>query len=97
MYTPVKAAGAGTVVFAGPNPYDAYPKAWIVIIAHSANLTTWYAHLDNSAHPIKVQAGQSVRKGEVIAYNGMTGRTTGPHLHWMVEFSGTFVNPRLYL
>jgi murein DD-endopeptidase MepM/ murein hydrolase activator NlpD len=97
MYTPVKASGAGTVVFAGPNPYDAYPKAWIVIIAHSANLVTWYAHLDNAAHPIKVSAGQSVKKGQIIAYNGMTGRTTGPHLHWMVERSGTFVNPRLYL
>ncbi len=97
MYTPVKASGSGTVVFAGPNPYDAYPKAWIVIIAHSSNLVTWYAHLDNAAHPIKVHAGQSVKKGQIIAYNGMTGRTTGPHLHWMVESSGTFVNPRLYL
>ena len=97
MYTPVKASGAGTVVFAGPNPYDAYPKAWIVIIAHSPTLVTWYAHLDNAAHPIRVSAGQSVKKGQVIAYNGMTGRTTGPHLHWMVESNGTFVNPRLYL
>lgn len=97
LYTPVKASGAGTVVFAGPNPYDAYPKAWIVIIAHSANLVTWYAHLDNAEAPIRVQAGQSVKKGQIIAYNGLTGRTTGPHLHWMVENGGSFVNPRLYL
>jgi murein DD-endopeptidase MepM/ murein hydrolase activator NlpD len=97
MYTPIHAAGAGTVVFAGPNPYDPYPKAWIVIIAHSANLQTWYGHVDNAVRPPTVRAGQSVRAGQVIAYNGMTGRTTGPHLHWMVEFNGNFANPRLFL
>jgi murein DD-endopeptidase MepM/ murein hydrolase activator NlpD len=97
MYTPVRASGEGTVVFAGANPYDAYPKAWIVIIAHSTNLITWYAHLDNGSHPIKVSAGQHVNQGQIIAYNGMTGRTTGPHLHWMVELNGSFVNPRLFL
>ena len=97
MYTPIHAAGAGTVVFAGPNPYDPYPKAWIVIIAHSANLQTWYGHVDNAVRPPAVRVGQSVRAGQVIAYNGMTGRTTGPHLHWMVEFNGNFANPRLFL
>jgi murein DD-endopeptidase MepM/ murein hydrolase activator NlpD len=97
MYTPIRAAGSGTVVFAGPNPYDPYPKAWIVIIAHSANLQTWYGHVDNSVRPPKVRAGQWVRSGQVIAYNGMTGRTTGPHLHWMAEFNGSFANPRLFL
>jgi murein DD-endopeptidase MepM/ murein hydrolase activator NlpD len=97
MYTPIRAAGSGTVVFAGPNPYDPYPKAWIVIIAHSQNLLTWYGHVDNATRPPTVQAGQFVRAGQVIAYNGMTGRTTGPHLHWMVEFNGDFVNPRLFL
>ena len=44
-----------------------------------------------------VQAGEYVREGQVIAYNGVTGRTTGPHLHWMVELNGSFVNPRLFL
>lgn len=97
MYTPIRAAGAGTVVFAGPNPYDPYPKAWIVIIAHSSNLLTWYGHVDNAVKPPAVQAGESVGEGQVIAYNGVTGRTTGPHLHWMVELNGNFVNPRLFL
>jgi len=96
-YRPVRAAGAGTVIFEGPNPYDAYPKAWIVIVAHSSALVTWYAHLDNGSHTIPVRAGQHVSKGQVIGYNGMTGRTTGPHLHWMVEYNGNFVNPRLFL
>ena len=97
MYTPIRAAGPGTVVFAGPNPYDPYPKAWIVVIAHSQNLVTWYAHVDNSSKPPQVRAGDTVSAGEIIAYNGVTGRTTGPHLHWMVELNGTFVNPRLFL
>ena len=97
MYTPIRAAGPGVVLFAGPNPYDAAPKAWIVIIAHSSNLLTWYAHIDNYSHPPQVKAGDHVVKGQVIAYEGMTGHTTGPHLHWMVELNNTFVNPRLFL
>ncbi len=97
MYRPIRAAGDGTVVFAGPNPYDAYPKAWIVIIAHSTNLLTWYAHVDDVTKPIPVRAGDTVRQGQIIAYNGSTGRSTGPHLHWMVELNGSFVNPRLFL
>ena len=97
MYTPIRASGDGVVVFAGPNPYDPYPKAWIVIIAHSESLQTWYAHVDNAVHPPAVSAGQHVSAGQVIAYVGMTGRTTGPHLHWAVMFNGSFANPRLFL
>ena len=97
MYTPIHAAGDGVVVFAGPNPYDPYPKAWIVIIAHSQDLLTWYAHVDNSSFPPTVVAGQTVKAGQVIAYIGMTGRTTGPHLHWGVEYNNEFVNPRLFV
>lgn len=92
--TPIRAAGPGTVVFAGANPYDPPPKAYIVIIAHSQNLLTWYAHLTTS---IPVRTGQVVSAGQVIGYVGMTGRTTGPHLHWAVEFNGSFVNPRLFV
>lgn len=92
--TPIRAAGPGRVVFAGPNPYDPPPKAYIVIIAHSQNLLTWYAHLTTS---IPVRTGQVVSAGQVIGYVGMTGRTTGPHLHWAVEFNGSFVNPRLFV
>jgi len=97
MYTPIRAAGAGVVVFAGPNPYDPYPKAWIVIIAHSESLQTWYAHVDNGVKPPAVSAGDEVVGGQVIAYIGMTGRTTGPHLHWAVVFNDSFVNPRLFV
>jgi murein DD-endopeptidase MepM/ murein hydrolase activator NlpD len=88
--THIKAAGGGRVVFAGPLS----DGAWVVIIAHSASLQTWYAHLQTR---IPVRVGQFVRQGQTIGYVGMTGNTTGPHLHWMVELNGTFVNPRLFV
>jgi len=97
LYEPIRAAGPGVVMFSGPNPYDPRPKAWIVIIAHSSELVTWYGHIDNAAHPARVRAGDHVDGGEIIAYEGLTGRTTGPHLHWVVEFRGVFMNPRLFL
>jgi murein DD-endopeptidase MepM/ murein hydrolase activator NlpD len=94
MYTPIRAAGSGKVIWAGRSPYD---PAWIVIIAHSSRLVTWYAHIDNRSHPPAVRAGEYVAKGEIIAYEGMTGWTTGPHLHWAVQFDGSWANPRLFL
>lgn len=98
MYTPIKAAGDGVVVFAGFNPWDPPgDRAYIIIIAHSDQLLTWYGHLDASKKPATVRAGDTVEKGEVIGYEGMTGRTTGPHLHWAVEYQNSFVNPRLFV
>jgi murein DD-endopeptidase MepM/ murein hydrolase activator NlpD len=38
-----------------------------------------------------------VSKGQVIGYEGSTGKSTGAHLHWMVELNGSFTNPRLFL
>ncbi|HEY4227849.1 MAG TPA: peptidoglycan DD-metalloendopeptidase family protein [Candidatus Limnocylindrales bacterium] len=93
MDTPIHAAGAGKVIWAGRSPYD---TAWIVIIAHSSHLVTWYGHIDNSPGPV-VHAGQYVAKGQVIAYEGCTGNCTGPHLHWAVQLDGHWVNPRLFV
>ena len=97
IYTPIRAAGAGVVLYEGPNPYENYPIAWIVVIAHSSSLVTWYVHVDNYSHPIPVRAGQHVSAGQIIAYEGMTGKTTGPHLHWGVRYNDTWMNPRLFL
>jgi murein DD-endopeptidase MepM/ murein hydrolase activator NlpD len=91
--TPVRASGSGRVVYIGWNYADGADPAWIVIIAHSSELITWYAHMQ-SRYP--VHAGDVVSKGQVIGYEGNTGHSTGAHLHWMVEFNGTFVNPRLF-
>ena len=95
-WTPVRAAADGVVVFAGPNPYDPAPKAWIVIIAHSSSLQTWYAHVDNERPPT-VRAGRSVQQGQVIAYVGSTGRSTGYHTDWRVQLRGEFINGRRFL
>jgi murein DD-endopeptidase MepM/ murein hydrolase activator NlpD len=91
--TPVRASGAGRVVYIGWNYADGADPAFIVVIAHSAGLSTWYAHLQ-SRYPVR--AGQLVKQGQVIGYEGNTGHSTGAHLHWMVEFDGSFANPRLF-
>jgi murein DD-endopeptidase MepM/ murein hydrolase activator NlpD len=94
--TPVRASGSGTIVYVGWNYADGYDPAWIVVIAHSQALQTWYAHM-SPTHPGGIRAGSHVRDGQVIGYEGNTGHSTGAHLHWAVYFSGRFVNPRLFL
>ncbi len=91
---PVQASAAGVVVYVGWNWADGSDPAWIVVVAHSANLRTWYAHL-LPKRPVEV--GDSVEAGQTIGYEGNTGNSTGAHLHWMVELDGSFVNPRLFL
>ena len=58
-------------------------------IQHGGNLGTGYGHLSRFA----VSAGQRVRQGQVIAYVGSTGISTGPHLHWEVWRKGVAINP----
>jgi murein DD-endopeptidase MepM/ murein hydrolase activator NlpD len=96
MGTPVIAAAAGEVVTVG-KPYLAYgDTATIVIIAHGKDFATAYVHLNDGRPPI-VKPGQFVRAGEVIAYCGSTGFSTGPHLHFMTIANGRMVDPIPYL
>lgn len=94
--TPVRASGSGIVVYVGWNYADGYDPAWIVVIAHSSSLTTWYAHM-RSVRPSGIRSGAVVRAGQIIGYEGNTGRSTGAHLHWAVMYKGSFSNPRLFL
>jgi murein DD-endopeptidase MepM/ murein hydrolase activator NlpD len=95
-YTPIRAASSGKVVTVG-RPYLAYgDTAVVVIIAHGFNFSTLYGHLDDLHWPI-VSVGQTVSAGQIIAYVGMTGFTTGPHLHFMTILDGRAVNPMGYL
>jgi murein DD-endopeptidase MepM/ murein hydrolase activator NlpD len=95
--TPITSAGAGVVVFVGYNPYDnPADPAWIVLVAHSTNLISWYGHLKPIV-PRGIFEGAKVSKGQVIGYEGNTGNSTGPHLHWAVQLDNTFVNPRLFV
>lgn len=97
MYTPVRATASGQVVTVG-KPYLAYgDTATVVIIAHGNNFSTLYGHLDDRTRPPVVRVGQSVAAGQVIAYIGMTGWTTGPHTHLMTILNGRAVNPLPYL
>jgi murein DD-endopeptidase MepM/ murein hydrolase activator NlpD len=95
-YTPIRAASAGKVVTVG-RPYLAYgDTAVVVIIAHGFNFSTLYGHLDDLHWPV-VSVGQTVSAGQIIAYVGMTGFTTGPHVHFMTIADGRAVNPLIYL
>ncbi len=94
---PIRAAGDGRVGYIGWNYADGSDPAWIVVIVHSQDLQTWYAHMKANTYPGGLQAGMAVKTGQVLGYEGSTGRSTGCHLHWMVEYNGSFRNPRLFV
>jgi murein DD-endopeptidase MepM/ murein hydrolase activator NlpD len=86
--TPIRAAAAGAVIYAG------YMGGYgnIVIIDHGSGLSTAYAH--QSAIYV---GGGSVSQGTVIGAVGSTGNSTGPHLHFEVRVNGSAVDPMGYL
>jgi murein DD-endopeptidase MepM/ murein hydrolase activator NlpD len=94
--TPVRASGDGVIAYIGWNYADGADPAWIVIIAHSSGLQTWYAHM-TAAYPGNIHQGSQVKAGQIIGHEGNTGHSTGAHLHWAVMLNGDFVNPRLFL
>ena len=65
----------------------------LVVIDHGFGVTTWYGHLSG----FHVQGGMHVKSGDVIGYEGDSGRSTGPHLHYEVRIYNTPVNPWRYL
>ena len=87
--TPVDVTADGIVVSAGWS--GDYGK--LVVVDHGNGLETYYAHLSQ----VLVVAGEEVRRGEVIALSGGTGRATGPHIHYEVRLHGTPVNPYRFL
>ncbi len=87
--TPIRATADGIVTFSGP--LAAFGN--VVFINHGHGFTTFYAHTSGD----RVREGQQVRRGQVIAYVGTTGRTTGPHVHYEVQVNGTTVNPLKYI
>jgi murein DD-endopeptidase MepM/ murein hydrolase activator NlpD len=83
--TPILAAGAGTVVFAGRR--GGYGR--VIFIDHGSGVVTRYAHLDK----IEVAVGDTVAAGQRIGRLGSSGRTTGAHLHFEVRLAGRSVDP----
>jgi murein DD-endopeptidase MepM/ murein hydrolase activator NlpD len=87
--TPVLAPAAGTVVEVG----DYFFNGKTIFIDHGQGLVTMYCHLSEFA----AVPGQRVARGEKIAEVGMTGRATGPHLHWTISLNNSAVDPSLFL
>lgn len=87
--TPIRAAAAGTVIYAGW--LGGYGN--LVVVDHGNGLATAYAH----ASAILVSVGQRVSQGDTIALVGSTGNSSGPHLHFEVRVNGAAVDPLGYL
>jgi murein DD-endopeptidase MepM/ murein hydrolase activator NlpD len=87
--TPVRSAGAGTVIYAGW--LGGYGN--LVVVDHGGGLSTAYAHNSSFASSV----GQAVAAGQVIAYSGSTGDSSGPHVHFEVLVNGSAVDPLGYL
>jgi hypothetical protein len=85
MHTPVAAINSGRVVLARPLYYE----GGCVVIDHGLGLMSIYMHLSK----IEVVVGKKVRRGQVIALSGASGRATGPHLHLGVRWEGSYLDP----
>jgi len=87
--TSIKASKAGTVAVAQYSSSYGY----FVIINHGNGVQTLYAH----ASSLNCSVGQKVQQGQVVAYVGSTGWSTGPHLHFEIRINGEAVNPQNYI
>lgn len=87
--TPIVASAEGSVILSGPD--GAYGNS--VEINHGGGIVTKYAHMQRAT----VRQGEWVKRGQIIGYVGMSGRTTGPHLHYEVRLNGAPVNPMRYI
>ena len=88
--TPVRAPAAGVVSLVHESMYF---TGRTLILDHGHGLSTLYTHLSK----IHVEREQRVAQGEVIAEVGMTGRATGPHLHWGMNLFSRKLDPKLLL
>jgi murein DD-endopeptidase MepM/ murein hydrolase activator NlpD len=87
--TNIAAAAAGTVAQTGEGDYIGK----FIIITHKDSYTTIYGHCSQ----VLAAPGKTVKKGEIIAKSGQTGRVTGPHLHFEIRKNGVPQNPLKYL
>jgi murein DD-endopeptidase MepM/ murein hydrolase activator NlpD len=87
--TPVRATADGVVTFSGWHSGSGN----LVVLAHGFGYSTFFAH--NRTTDVRV--GQKVKRGEIIAYSGSTGNSTGPHVHYEVWKHGKVANPKDFL
>ena len=87
--TPIRAPADGVVTLVD----DFYFNGKTVFVDHGQSFVSMVCHLDRAG----VEAGQTVRRGEVLGHSGSSGRATGPHLHWSVYLNGAAVDPALFI
>lgn len=87
--TPVKATARGMVLAVD----DYFFNGKTVFVDHGNGLISMYCHLDR----IDVEAGDPVSPGQRLGLSGMTGRASGPHLHWSMVLNGVMVDPELFI
>ena len=85
----VRVAADGVVIEADTNA--GYGR--LVIVDHGSGVTTWYGHLST----FNVMPGEQIKRGDTIGNVGVSGRSTGPHVHYEVRMNGAPVNPMRYL
>lgn len=95
--SPVRSPGPGLVLWVGYETEVLKKEAnYYVMIAHSDHLVSIYGHLQPRS-PVTLKAGVRVVEGQLIGWEGNTGNSTGPHLHWGIWLDGEPTNPRFFL
>jgi murein DD-endopeptidase MepM/ murein hydrolase activator NlpD len=87
--TPIMSSAPGTVLAVE----DYFFNGKTIFVDHGNGLITMYCHLDQ----FDVHTGDPVSKGQQLGLSGMSGRATGPHLHWSVILNGAMVDPALFI
>ena len=85
--TPVAAPADGVVVLAATSPFTL--EGNLLMIAHGMGVNSAFLHLSR----IDVRVGDRVRQGQIVGAVGMTGRATGPHLHWSMKWHDERIDP----
>ena len=85
--TAVRAPAAGVITMVG----DLYFSGWTVMMAHGLGVNSGFLHLDR----VDVAVGDTIARGDIIGTVGSTGRSTGPHLDWRIDWQGRRIDASL--
>jgi murein DD-endopeptidase MepM/ murein hydrolase activator NlpD len=99
LYSPITAAEDGIVIACGYAVPGERTLSYglFLVLAHDRTVSTLYGHMDDEVAVPPVKVGDTVKRGQVVGYIGLTGLTTGPHLHFEVRVGGQVYDPREFL